>query len=69
VGTRVLANIETAEKYFLRHGIDERKMMEALSGMDVHSPIEVVQLSKGDWLALSMILPAGKDVKKMTDLE
>ena len=69
VGELVWRNIETAKDYFLRHGVPEDKMIDALNGMDVHSAIEIVQLKKGDTLTTSMVLPPGKNVEDLTDAE
>ena len=59
VGELVVRNIEMAQQYFVRHGVPEEKMVDALRGIDLHSPVEVVQFRKGDVLSTSVTLPPG----------
>ncbi len=59
IGHLVRHNIDTARSYFVRHGMSEKEMMEALSGMDVHSAIEILELRQGERLSSYMILPGG----------
>jgi len=59
VGHLVRHNIDTARSYFVRHGMSEKQMMEALSGMDVHSAIEILELRQGERLSTYMVLPGG----------
>ncbi len=40
-------NIAEAQAYFRAHGVPERKMKEALSGMDVHKPIRTREIGQG----------------------
>lgn len=69
VGHLVRYNIDTARSYFVRHGLSEKKMMEALSGMDVHSPMEIMEMRKGERLNTYMILPAGAKLSDMKPAE
>ncbi len=57
VGDLVWRNIETARNYFIYHWVPEKKMIEALKGMDVHNTIEIGGIKKGDVIRQAMQNP------------
>ncbi len=41
-------NIKTAADFLSSHGIPENRMLQVLSGIDIHKPVEIITAKKGD---------------------
>ena len=67
IGDLVWKNVRTAKEYFLRHGVPENEMINAMYGIDLHSTLNVVPLKTGDKLTTYVLLSDGRKLKYMND--